>query len=169
MSGWVRDTETQSGRERVGTDLFLLNSSRFNQQIIDLIKWHPLLGQEPARGMRISQAKIKIRSHALKKGKNKTKTKTQSRAFHQTSALAPVTPLSACRLCGLAVHRWSGSHLEAEVIPHSLPSHQKQNTGRDGKTRPRSWATVQNTQCRESGQKKAEAPEPEEARPPHHK
>lgn len=52
------DTESQA-EWRACTDLFLLNSSRFNQQIIDLIKWHPLLGQEPARSMRISQAKIK--------------------------------------------------------------------------------------------------------------
>lgn len=64
MSGWVKDTERQAEWERVCTDLFLLNSSRFNQQIIDLIKWHPLLGQEPARSMRISQAKIKICFHA---------------------------------------------------------------------------------------------------------
>lgn len=30
------------------TDLFLLNASRFNQQIIGVIKRHPLLEQEPA-------------------------------------------------------------------------------------------------------------------------
>lgn len=57
VGGW-ENTESQA-EWRVCTDLFLLNSSRFNQQIIDLIKWHPLLGQEPARSMRISQAKKK--------------------------------------------------------------------------------------------------------------
>lgn len=39
----------QRENSRSGTDLFLLNASRFNQQIIGLIKRHPLLGQEPAK------------------------------------------------------------------------------------------------------------------------
>lgn len=94
MSGWVRDTEKQSGRERVCTDLFLLNSSRFNQQIIDLIKFHPLLGQEPARGMRISQAKIKICSHTHTK---KIKLKSHSHTLHK---LHQTHPTLHCLLAG---------------------------------------------------------------------
>lgn len=117
MSGWVRDTEKQIGRDRVGTDLFLLNSSRFNQQIIDLIKWHPLLGQEPARGMRISQAKIKICSHAHKD-------KNLSHTFHK---LHQTHPTLHCLLAGCGTSKSTGmDHHEAEAIPHSLPSHQKQ-------------------------------------------
>lgn len=57
LQQWVRlgskssrlDDFGQRENSRSGTDLFLLNASRFNQQIIGLIKRHPLLGQEPAK------------------------------------------------------------------------------------------------------------------------
>lgn len=87
----------------------------------------------PARGMRISQAKIKICSHTQKKKK------TLSINFPNTLN----TPLSACRMGDFQVHRdgppWSRSG------PTLTPQPPEANTGRDGKTRSRSWALVQNT------------------------
>lgn len=133
VDGWCTDRHT--GWERVGTDLFLLNSSRFNQQIIDLIKWHPLLGQEPARSMRISQAKIKISTHS-----------------HNVHAL----PLTSTSL---------SARLEAEVIPHTLPSHQKQIQAeverQDQGAEPECKTKHKQPVYSESKNKKAKAPKPE--------
>lgn len=101
---WASELEKREKRnrpteEKVCTDLFLLNSSRFNQQIIDLIKWHPLLWQEPARSMQISQAKKKKKyAHALY-------ITNQTQKFH---------------VCFHAVRT------TVKQIPHSQPSHQKQ-------------------------------------------
>lgn len=125
VDGWCTDRHT--GWERVGTDLFLLNSSRFNQQIIDLIKWHPLLGQEPARGMRISQAKIKISTHSH--------THTVH-ALHWRHAFL----ITVCPPC-------------SRSDSTSAPQPPKANTGRGGKTRPRSWARVQNKNTNTSVQR----------------
>lgn len=99
---WMSETQKRNRPtgEKVCTDLFLLNSSRFNQQIIDLIKWHPLLGQEPARSMQISQAKKK---------------KTTSMHTHSTSPTEPNTSMSVSALRGTL-----------KSMPHSHPSHQKQ-------------------------------------------
>ena len=101
-SGWVRGQRDRV--ERVGTDLFLLNSSRFNQQIIDLIKWHPLLGQEPARGMRISQAKIKIcsRAHTRKNTFAHFSINVTKHTHTYTHSRPHTTPLSACSPPGQA-------------------------------------------------------------------
>lgn len=135
---WVseRRGETRAEWQRVCTDLLLLNSSRFNQQIIHLIKWHPLLGQEPARSMRISQAPQKIDiillPHILL---------TLSRQCHQTNPTLHCL-LPSCE--GLLAH-WDGSPWN-RCNTTLTPQPPEANTGRDRKTRPRSWAIVQNTQ-----------------------
>lgn len=108
-----RHRERWAEMEIVCTDLFLLNSSRFNQQIIDLIKWHPLLGQEPARSMQISQAK----------NKKKICLHEDTLALFLTPPNKLHTPHSAFRLCGCLSPLW---WTILKKVPHSLPSHQKQ-------------------------------------------
>lgn len=135
MSGWVKNTERQIGRERVCTDLFLLNSSRFNQQIIDLIKWHPLLGQEPARGMRISEAKIKICSH--------TQTHLKKKTLSHFPRISPNTPnnrMSACRLWGPPSPLGWTTLKQTQSHNHSPATRSKYRQRRKDKTKKLSYS-----------------------------
>lgn len=116
---WMSETQKRNRPtgEKVCTDLFLLNSSRFNQQIIDLIKWHPLLGQEPARSMQISQAKKK---------------KNTSMHTHSTSPTNQTQHFNVCFSIP-----WN-----TEVDATLTPQPPEANTGRDRRTGPRSWASA---------------------------
>lgn len=147
---WKTQRERQAEWERVCTDLFLLNSSRFNQQIIDLIKWHPLLGQEPARSMRISQAKIKICLHAY--WKKQTKKTNNFLTLSITSPNKPNTPLSASRLWGLASPLGWTTLKQMQSHTHSPATRSKYRQRRKDKTKELSYSakyTVERERTRE--------------------
>lgn len=142
-------TERHTEWESVGTDLFLLNSSRFNQQIIDLIKWHPLLGQEPARSMRISQAKIKIHTPTYSHEKKK---------FFTPTIYSTTFTITIC----LMGPPWSRS--DSTHSTHSPATKSKYRQRWKDETNKLSQSAKSNTQvCSESKQKKAKAPKPEQA------